>query len=143
MQRNKYLEDIGLRQDKYGTNFISNKLDKRHRRWKKQRKEYGFDDRETWCLDNMFAQWLYSHLMMYKEKASEVVDLEYRVFHWKGKNITQLDAIDIIINASKDYLLVESKYIDNTISYQEREKIYDNFSDVMTLWGVILPCMWW
>ena len=143
MQRNKYLENIGLKQDEYGTNFISNKLDKRHRRWKKQRKEYGFDDRETWNLDSMFVQWLYSHLMMYKEKASEVIDLEFRTFYWKGKDITQLDAIDIILNASKDYLLADSKYIDNAISYQEREEIYDNFFDVMTLWGMILPYMWW
>lgn len=143
MQRNKYLDDLGIDIKDYGTNFINNFFDKRQMRWWNQRKKYGFDARETYNLDYIFVQWLYSHLMMYKEKAGEVVDLECGKLTWHDKEITQLEAIDILIDVSKDFLLADDKYINDVISFEEKEEIYTRFYEAMTLWGMILPCMWW
>lgn len=143
MQRNKYLEDLGLNINEYGVNPLSEKKDSRKRRWRKQKRDYGFDDRETWGLDYCFAEWLYSHLMMYKEMAGKIVNLNYYKFNWQGKEITQLEAIDILINASRDYILVENSYVKNIMSLEEINKIHNTFKESMTLWGMIIQYMWW
>ena len=100
-QRNKNKDDLGLDIKNYGTNFIDESKDDRREKWKEQREEYGFDERELWNLDMTFVQWLYSHLMMYKEKASQIIDLSYHKVEWENKEITLEDAIDKIINIAK------------------------------------------
>lgn len=129
MQRNKYLEDLGIKKRDYGTNFCDDK-DKRAKKWKKERKKYGFDDRETWNLNHTFVEWLYSHLMMYNKRG--IVDTTFHKLNWQGKEITQQDAIDILKNAAKAYLL-EPDSDDKFLA----------FCDLMPLWGMLLPYMWW
>ena len=50
MQKCKYLENLGLKTEQYGTNFMQDD-DKRAQKWAKERKKYGFDNREIWNLD--------------------------------------------------------------------------------------------
>ena len=96
MQRNKYLDDLNISIDKYGTNFTSDK-DERNEIWNKQREIYGFDSRECWNLDQIFIQWLYSHLMMYLEYVTGIINLEYHKFVFADKEYTQKEAIEFII----------------------------------------------
>ena len=138
-QRNKYLEKLGISIYDYGTNCKPKdwKKEKRTSRWKKQRKKYGFDDRETWNLDRLFVEWLYSHLMMYKEIGGKIVDLNFHKFDYKGKKkeITQLEAINIICRACEDYLKAD---------YITRHLHSEIFSEnIMKLLGDIMPAMWW
>lgn len=42
----------------------------RHELFMDQRKEYGFDERETWCLGFTSILWLYAHLKRYREWGS-------------------------------------------------------------------------
>ena len=79
-QRNKYLDDLGISIEKYGTNFCDKK-DSRWKKWKKERKKYGFDARECWNLDSIFVEWIYSHFMKYKEDCN--VDLTVHKFEYK------------------------------------------------------------
>ena len=141
MQRNKYLEDLGLKIEDYGGNYIYKEKEGTDRRklFEQERKDYGFDSRETWDLTYYFAEWLYSHLMMYKEFASEVVNLKYHKVNWQGKEITQLEAIDILIKTSKDYLLMDELEMSN----KEIVRIREGFYKSMELWGEILHYMWW
>lgn len=132
MRRNKYLEDLGLKPNEYSTNF-TNKIDKRQRRWKNQRRKYGFDEREVWNLDKTFTEWLYSHLMMYKEKASQIIDLNYYKISWQNKEITLESAINILLDVSKRCLIIED--------LEERRKAEREFYEHMELWGKMLPCM--
>ena len=131
----KYLENIGVTPEKYGTNFCD-KSDKRWKEWKKQRKKYGFDERETWCLDHIFYEWLYSRLTMYKKKASKIVDLTYYKFEYTPSDssetqvITQIEAIDIIRNEAKRVILDE----DDTAVFDK---------NIMLLFYDILPVLWW
>ena len=55
MQKCKYLDDLGLKIEEYGTNFISDD-DSRKENWAIEREEYGFDGRETWNLDKIFIE---------------------------------------------------------------------------------------
>ena len=130
MQRNKYLDDLGIPIEKYGVNHTPAKSDGRRKRWKKQRLRYGFDDRETWNLDMIFCEFLYSHLMMYKEIGGKVIKTDFHKFDHNGTEVTQGEAIDIILEACKDYLL-------------DMDNSCDVMQDAMVLWGKILPAMWW
>lgn len=137
MQKNLYLEELGIEQKKYGTNFLSNH-DKRNKEWKEERKNYGFDNRETWNMDHIFVEWLYSHLVMFCDV--NIIDTTFHKFEWNGKTITLQDAIDLLINAAKEYLVLASN--DEADDYEIMEK-FSKFCELMPLWGIILPYMNW
>lgn len=136
-QQNKYLADLGLDITKYGTNFVDASIDEREENWKKQRKDYGFDEREVWNLDIIFIQWLYSHLMMYKEKASQIIDLSYYAnYKWGERKITLEKAIDKVLAATKAILVAED--------FDEKERKYQYFcKNIMPLLAEILPALWY
>ena len=136
-QRNKYLENLGLSIYDYGVNMKGDKNDKDFRipRWKKQRKKYGFDERETWCLDQIFVEWIYSRFMMYKKIGGKVVNLKFHKVHYKGQKITQKEGIDIICDFCEDYLKTE---FSNRYKYSQ---IFE--ADTMKLLGELMPYMWW
>jgi hypothetical protein len=77
-RKNKYLEDIGLQREEYGTNFVWEV--KHAAQWRKERRQYGFDSRETWNLDRTFVEWLYARLMMYLEHTTHNLDFHKSVF---------------------------------------------------------------
>ena len=82
-RKRKYLDDIGYtdRPDTW------NKDDKRQKIWRKQRKKYGFDNREIWNMDLAFYLWLYERLIRlrfylsdkYKESNDEHFDYVNKV----------------------------------------------------------------
>ncbi len=137
VQRNKYFDDLGFKPNQYGVNFIA-KREKRKRlkQWKNERKLYGFDSRETWCLDSMFAEWLYTRCTMYLEKASEVVNLDYYKFNFRGKEYTQREAIERI----RQWSLY---YVKNRYESGREEKAVKALTAASELWTIILPYMWW
>ena len=146
MQRNKYLDDLGIPIDKYGTNFTSD-TDSRNENWKKEREIYGFDSRECWNLDNTFIQWLYSHLMMYLEDATSVINLEYHKFKFDGKTYTQKEAIDFILKRLKDSLIYS--YVDKSYDLNvnkrinKEEEIENGVYDAIRMWAEIYGACWW
>lgn len=136
MQHNKYIEDLGIPLKNIGTNFCDD-TDGRNKKWKEERKIYGFDERETWSLDHYFVEWLYSHLMMYMETGGTVIDLNYHKFNFEGKEYTQKEAIDYILYACKEYLLCDDIYCGNT------GELIPNTQKAIRLFAEILPAMWW
>lgn len=136
MQKNKYLDDLGIPIKNYGTNWTKDG-DKREKRWKRQRKKYGFDERETWNLDHLFVEWLYSHLTMYKEICC--VDLTYHKFVFKDKEYTQEEAIDYIIDICKEYITTYDE-----VSFTDKENdLLDKVADAIRMFAEIHPAMWW
>ena len=100
----------------------------------KERRKYGFDSRETWSLDSTFYIWLYERLMMFKEKASKVVDLTFHKFEYKGETLTQIECIDRMIEGCK--LFIEDP---DTQDEEKRKKI----NSVCEIWAIVIPAMWW
>ena len=137
-QRNKYLEDIGLKPWEYGVNWTVDSEKEQLKKWKKQRRKYGFDDRETYTLFTIYAEWLYSHLMMYKKASTEIgkLDLTYHTFEFEGKTYTQLDAIDHILKWTR-YFLKNHDDVDKS------DKAMDKLQKATRLWAEILPYVWW
>lgn len=98
MKRNKHLDDIGIKINDYGSNFIK---DRKIQRFFERRK-YGFDFRETINMDLMFAEWLYSRLMMLKQQTMD--DMNFHSIEFEGEKYTIGQAINQILNNTKDYL---------------------------------------
>lgn len=136
MQRNKYLDQLGIPIEDYGTNFGIDTV-KYKKKWKKQRKKYGFDEREIWNMGNIFVEWLYSHLKMYKQIAGKYVDLSYSHFYFKGNEYTQKEAIDYIVKACEKYLLLDNPYVNN------EKEIIEDMQDAIKLFAEIWQYMWW
>ena len=137
MQRCKYLDDLGLKENKYGTNFMPDD-DERADEWREEREKYGFDSRETWCLNTIFIEWIYTRVKMYEEYASEVIDLSYHKIPYKGQKITQKEAIDKILSLAEEIFLTRDRY-DSTA-----DKVFvENSREICDLWKEVLPCMWW
>lgn len=129
MRKCKYLADLGIPINEYRANFIS-KDKKRRIKWAMERKEYGFDERETWNLDRTFIEWIYTRVMMYKERAN--VDTNFYKIRYKNATITQGQAMDKILELSKQILLESD---DSTLYYINSREICD-------LWKEVMPYMW-
>lgn len=134
MQKCKYLDDIGLKINEYGTNFMPDD-DHRADSWNKDRYEYGFDVRETWNLDITFIEWIYTRLMMYKERTC--VDLNVHKISYKKDGIkiklTQAEAIDRILELAKEILVNRS--VDNNVK--------ENKKEICKIWTKLICLMWW
>ena len=50
---------------------------------------YELNTKETFSLDMTILAYLYEHLVMYKEAASEIVDLNYHKFSINGDILTE------------------------------------------------------
>lgn len=135
-QRNKYLDELGIEPHSYGTNFTQ-KHDKREKDWKKQREDYGFDERETWNLNDQFVEWLYCRCKMYVEKASPIVNLKYYKFQFEGKEYTQIEAIEYIIEKCEAYMKTKYAYS------EEEDKNIAGMQKAIKLWSEVFPAMWW
>ena len=69
-----------------------------------------------------------------KEKASEIVDLTWHKFEYKGETLTQIECIDRMIEGCKLYIQ-DSEPEDK----EKQEKI----KSVAEIWAMVLPAMWW
>ena len=133
MSRHKYFEDLEEKCWEHPSH-LGIVDSKRHKKWFQERRLYGFDSRETYSLNYTFYVWLYEHLMMYKEKAIEVIDLEYHTIVFNGENLTQLECIDKMLEGCRLYI----KDCESTDKEVQRK-----IKEVVEIWSIILPYMWW
>ena len=135
MSRHKYFSDIENKECEHPSTWGA-KDDSRSQIWYQERRKYGFDSRETWSLNTTFYIWLYERLMMYKEKANEIVDLTWHKFEYKGETLTQIECIDRMIEGCKIY-------IQNSYDYEIDKEKLEKVKEVAEIWALVLPVMWW
>ena len=125
----KYLEDIGVKD--YPEAWSKNS--KRQKRWKRQQRLYGFDERETWDLHWSFYYWLYERLMCYLEVCN--IDLSYHKFTYCNRKYTQEQLID---------MMLERLRFSFSEDYDEFNNEHWNYvHETEKIWAIILPSMWW
>lgn len=164
---NPYLKDIGL-QESVCSCQTSIKDNSREERFQEQRKRFGFDERETWALDYTAAEWLYSHLRMYMEKAGNIVDLSHYAFSvpiletpnytetpWMVgedyfriiyKTLTQEEAILLCLDYLKAFLLSEQESLDLESSYEKlcvEQMAMEKGKCAFHIFAILLTSMWW
>lgn len=127
----KYLDDINVidRPDTW------HKDDSKQEVWKKQREIYGFDEREVWSLDYTFNLWFYERLKMFKECASKMIDLDFHKFEFGGKEYTQRQMIDMMIERLEFSFKPEYDNLD--------EEQYKYVTDVIKIFHKVYGAMWW
>lgn len=92
------MDELGIPRGLYGANFVH---EKKMKRWG-QRIRYGFDYRDIFNMDSAYAEWLYSHMRMYKD--CSVHDDTYCSISFEGKEYTIAEAIDWIIEKTGIFL---------------------------------------
>ena len=108
--RNRYLDELGIPRNIYGGNFIrKKKLYRLFQRWC-----YGFDYRDIFNMDVSFAEWLYSHMRMYKDNSVHDDNMNSIVF--EDGEYTIEEAVDWIIERTGAFLKY-SYYIDAHFDY--------------------------
>lgn len=127
----KYLEEL----ETYRGPYWGIEQDSRMKEWVDEKEIYGFDSTETWNLDTSFYLWLYEHLRMYKDKASEIVNLHFHQFVFKCKNYYQDELIDMMLERIR--FLFSEEYDEFNNDH------YDYVSETLEIWATILPAMWW
>ena len=118
-------------------NCLENRYDKRQGEWKKQRKKYGFDERQTWNLSTTMIELLYERVMMFKEVS--FVDLDLHKIIIDNEERSQSEWINIIIGLCENYLMEDDtgEAVDLIMLSKELEvRIWE-------IWSKISWHMWW
>ena len=130
-QKNKYLEELGLKKKDYGVNWLS-KSDYRMRDFNYEKEMYGFCSAETWNMDRIFCEWLYSHCKMYLEITDGKVDLEFHSVEIDGEEVTQLQCIQRIL-----------KLTGEALTESDGEAATMKLREAILIWAEVFPLMWW
>ena len=75
----------------------------RNQKWKKEREQFSFDEREMWLLDFTFFCWLYERLKKYKEVNH--TDLIHKIIKINDKEKSLEEWVNLMISNSKDLIL--------------------------------------
>ena len=137
----KYLKDAGF--DKYAWGDTLPKNDHRRPQWTKDRKVYGFDERETWSLKDRSLCWLYEHIKMYQEISD--INLDHWQFDINGTEMTHRQVLNKILEDIEVYFNVNGSFIkkygeDNVLWWNTQPKLA---KEIWDLWGTVFPAMWW
>lgn len=131
MQKNKYLDELGIPIERYGVNWRDDCS-----YYEQQREEYGFDQREIYDVDVIFAEWLYSHLKMYLEVAGKDLNLnsedEDRLIEFGNGCYTISGAIDYILERLERHLTIE-----------EENPTYQDYKEALHMWAEVAMYIWW
>ncbi len=128
----KYIDDLGIDFEDTPQGWL--KEDKRQEKWKKQREVYGFDERETWNLNNTFKFWLYERLCMFNE--INIINTSYHKFEYKGETLSFQDCIDRMLEG----LQLELTFPDYS---DEREQYEEKINDVVPIFALCFDKLWW
>lgn len=132
----KYLEELGI--ESKDTPWDWNDNDNRQKYWYEQIKEYGFNEQDTWSLDYTMELLLYERLCMYKELASNVIDLDFHTFEFKGMEITQRQCIDAMLEGLKLDITLEP--FDEK---REDEVIKKKIDNIWKIYDLCKNTLWW
>lgn len=134
MIRNKYLDDLGMKREDYGSNYIRRNKIQRFI----ERRKYGFDYRQTVNMDVIFAEWLYSRLMMLIEQTMD--DLTFHSVEFEGCTYTIESAIHRILKAAKDYIWYYNMVWNHAeeLPEEETEYIIKEMNAATRLWAEIM-----
>ena len=127
----KYLKDLGIKEDKTPQGW--NKDDSRQEQWAKEREIYGFDEKETWSMDFTFKLWLYERLSMYNEV--NCIDTSFHKYEFKGEINTFQECIDRMLDGLKIELTIDE--------YRRTEEQKEKVEDIVNIFALCLPSLWW
>lgn len=102
-------------------------------------REYDKKEKDTpidWNLDYELIRWLNKNLKTFYENANEVIDLRFHKFMYKGKEYTQEQLIEKLIDIT-NYLKNNYYNLDNP------KKIIKETNEMFTILKKIFYTLWW
>ena len=117
-RKNRYLAELGIPRKIYCGDFVREKKFYRGL----QRYRYGFDYRDIFNMDVSFAEWLYSHMRMYKDNS--VHDDTTNSIVFEEGEYTIEEAVDWIIEKTGAFLKY-SYYIDAHFDYITKHPVIE------------------
>lgn len=98
-----------------------------------------FDERETFSMDATLVAWLYERLRYFQDEASKIVNLSYHKFEIDGRNLSQIECIDRMVEDCKIILLGDKWFSDE----DEWNKINAAKDDLFKVLSKVFWVMWW
>lgn len=133
----KYLEDANISLDNIPSHYTS-QSDSREEKWEKEREKYGFDERETWNLNDYFFVWFFERLSMYNEVNNVDTNSDYEKLE---NGMTFQECINELLDLSKFIIRFDiAEYEELKAANKEYTEKYNRF---MELFPFILPSLWW
>lgn len=126
MINRKHLKEIGCKEENWPetgyTNYKTDEeclKDKRLKKCLKYENKTGVNPIDTWNLDRVALMWLYERLIEFKEHVTGFINLTYHKFKFEGKEYTQLELIDMMIELG-EYLIAEPEHLSkNSKAYKK------------------------
>ena len=153
----KFLKEIGAEPVSVDLNVKG--AVSREKRYRVYEEKNGVYPPDCWALDYTMMCLLYERLLQYVKDASGIVKLDYHKFEFNGKNYTQIELINQMIEIAEFILmnlnnvskkskaykrLVNNKYYVKYGEFndfnQEQCEVRDRF---WKIWAIIFPTMWW
>lgn len=147
----KFLNEIGI------NGICLSPGDSREKKYKNYEEKYGVFPPDCWDLDYTMLCYLYERLLQYKRDAC--VDLTYHKFTFDGKEYTQEELIDEMIEIAEFVLMDLDKVSKRTKTYKRltSNKYYIKYGEFNSfddeqfnirgnfwkIWAIIYPAMWW
>ena len=105
----------------------------------KQKRQYGFDEREVWDLDFSFYCWVYERVRMYLERSQQIVNLHDKTnsYLWQGEEFSQFDLMQELLARLELYFKDEQNY---WVKTEQEERMVKEIGEI---WAVLLPGMWY
>lgn len=135
----KFLTDVFDNPSNITSYLGAGEDDDRSAVWERERRVYGFDSRETWGLDTTMLELLYERLMMFRERASEIVDLSFHKVTYRGVEYTHEVLLNMMIDKSARIL----HYVYDNNDESDQSDIADLTREVWEIWAIVHPYMWW
>ena len=134
-RKRKYIDELGVKFEDTPQGWHLNEDDYRIPLWEKQRQEWGFDERETWCLNYSFDLWLYERLRVYDK--INIVDTHSPLheFDFEGEKLNFQDCIDRMLEGLK--ISITTDEFDMTPEELKKSR------DVVKIFALCFEALWW
>ena len=100
--------------------------------------------KETFSLDMTILAYLYEHLVMYKEAASGIVNLNYHKFSINGDILTEEQCINRILDDIRVILSIEDSNYISVEDFKKKDRIItEKKNDLFDVLKVCFWTLWW
>ena len=105
---------------------------------------YELNTKETFSLDMTILAYLYEHLVMYKEAASEIVDLNHYKFSINGDILTEEQCIDRMLDDIRVILSIDDSDYMSGEDFKKKDKIItEKKNDLFDVLKECFRALWW
>lgn len=94
--------------------------------------------KDCWNLDLAFIKWLKPRLECYLKEGGKVIDLEHYAFEYKDNIMSQKEIIERMLEILDSYNEYEPFYF-----HEEGKESYALMAELLELWALVFPVMWW